>query len=337
MQYSAPLCANPSADDPDAFADGISNMASDFVATFQKGNANALINRGTTDWGDARSVELQLGKALLDWLSATEVGRTLGFKDSSDTRSLGYYLGTLGLGLNGLNTIAQYISNPCSTESLLGDDEFRTMTNAHQLLLLDPGNETGQRAYSAEEACCKCGGGTTRFQQDPVIRSALMDFYKSTKGWNWITVNKYGSYTWNTSSLAAFTSGEMRAGLYWNTSLHYCLWYGTRCDDKGRLISMGMLGNNLDGSIPDSFGNLTDLRAFTTVVNPLTGTLPSTLSKLTKLKVFGLLDVSDFFGFRSISGTLPQGLPALESLLVLGDAISGTLTWYAVTDLVSGF
>ena len=66
----------------------------------------------------------------------------------------------------------------------------------------------------------------------PDERIGLMGLYRSTGGRTW--VHKDG----------------------WNTSSHYCGWYGVTCDENQHVISLILERNNLDGPLPPEIANL---------------------------------------------------------------------------------
>ena len=124
--------------------------------------------------------------------------------ESSSVRD-GYWYGFAEILIEGLDRVGKFLSNQCSNQ-ILGNDELRAVDNAAQLQLGDPFNQTGQRVMRLEEACCKCGGGTTRGEENPVIRAALVDFFGATGGKNWTALNRF-----------------FGTELYWNSSHHYCV------------------------------------------------------------------------------------------------------------------
>ena len=61
-------------------------------------------------------------------------------------------------------------------------------------------------------------------------------------------------------------------------------WYGVQCDRKGNVRLLELPSNNLVGSLPQQFGQLTKLRTLNLVQNQLTGQLPASFTSLTLLK-----------------------------------------------------
>lgn len=228
------------------------------------------------------------------------------------SKGLGYLLGFLELFNAALKMNERWLRNPCTAQSL-GIDEIALLDNHAQLQDLDPWNVSGQRVLSSVEACCTCGGGSHPTPMDPVVESALLDFYAQTGGPSWSVIGALAS---------SVVSGDM---LHWNTSHHYCVWHGLNCDSQGRVISMGFFANNLVGTVPPSIGNLTDLSFLALVGNPLSGTLPHTITKMSQLSVMACMGFLDFLGLPSLSGTVPPLLTPLQALVIMGDALSGTL------------
>ena len=135
-------------------------------------------------------------------------------------------------------------------------------------------------------------------QCDRLIDSlALVDLYNGTGGPAWI-------YTWDLSKPM-------------NT------WYGitlnsegcVQCIDlDGRLDCSGStfnnLGNNLDGQIPESIGNLSQVEFISFGNNFLTGPIPSTIGLLTELTDLILR-------YNNLTGTIPSELGNLQNLDLL--------------------
>jgi len=90
------------------------------------------------------------------------------------------------------------------------------------------------------------------------IRDMLEDFYEGTDGLSW-----HDSYGWMTVE-------------------PYCTWYGINCVN-GKL-SIILNTNQLAGTIPESFGGLTDLEVLHLDSNQITGTFPEALGSLTNLQ-----------------------------------------------------
>jgi hypothetical protein len=109
----------------------------------------------------------------------------------------------------------------------------------------------------------------------------------------------------------AITSDPKRALASWNTSNPLCRWAGVACGraHRGRVISLGLLDQGLEGEITSSLGNLTFLRTLNLSENSFSGRLPP-LAHLGKLKV---LDLSQ----NSLRDAIPDGLANCSSLRIL--------------------
>ena len=114
-------------------------------------------------------------------------------------------------------------------------------------------------------------------------RRALMDLFKSTNGAQW--ENKTG---WSTSSMdlsddiwgvgVEEINGELRV-------VHIDLQRGTKTPPEPFSDPTNVLpGNNVSGELPNSLGNLSEIRYFNIKQNFFTGTLPQSLSNWTKVK-----------------------------------------------------
>ncbi|WP_147303668.1 hypothetical protein [Rhodohalobacter sp. SW132] len=91
-------------------------------------------------------------------------------------------------------------------------------------------------------------------------RRALEDLYHATNGDQW---------TYNTAWLDGNPTDR---------------WYGVRTDRNGRVVRLDLYQNNLDGTLPQSIGNLTRLRYLNIKQNELTGEIPESLGNLMQLE-----------------------------------------------------
>ena len=144
---------------------------------------------------------------------------------------------------------------------------------------------------------------------------ALVALYNATDGPNW---------TNNTNWLTGNTP-----------------WYGVAVD-SGHVVSFGMAGNNLNGSLPQEIGNLTRLQCCILNGNRLSGEIPASIINLTGLGIFLLhwncLSSSDaavrsFLDTMSVGWEYTQTVPPINvqavrrpdgAVLVSWDAISYT-------------
>eukprot|EP00929_Paragymnodinium_shiwhaense_P082998 TRINITY_DN44030_c0_g1_i1.p1 TRINITY_DN44030_c0_g1~~TRINITY_DN44030_c0_g1_i1.p1 ORF type:complete len:1175 (-),score=218.51 TRINITY_DN44030_c0_g1_i1:195-3719(-) len=121
-----------------------------------------------------------------------------------------------------------------------------------------------------------------------------------------------------------------------------CQWYGIECDREGHVEEIFLLGNEMNGSLPDVFQNIPELRFVNVSLNYLRGELPSSLASLEKLRSFDVywneltvplqlfsnLTSLTYLGLRKnkhIVGDLSElnGLRNLEVLDLRENAISG--------------
>jgi len=131
-------------------------------------------------------------------------------------------------------------------------------------------------------------------------RLALIDLYNSTNGDGW--TNKTG---WNVPG----SIGD-----------NPCGWFGITCSG-GRVIETFLPSNNLAGTIPASFVNLTALQRITLINNRLHGNIPSDIGNMSNLKSIGL-------GINQLSGTIPASIGSLthlESLSLDGNQLRGNI------------
>ena len=145
----------------------------------------------------------------------------------------------------------------------------------------------------------------------PYELQALQDFYDSTSGdqWIWLNTSSDGSQ-WN------FVEGA-----------NPCVerWQGLNCtvstSNGVHINGIQLREYNLQGSIPRSFGVLSELQVFDLNKNFVNGTLPSELGNLTKLDYINL-------GFNAFSGPILGwigNLTQLTTLQLYGSAFTGWL------------
>ncbi|RKZ41194.1 MAG: hypothetical protein DRR00_31850, partial [Candidatus Parabeggiatoa sp. nov. 3] len=129
---------------------------------------------------------------------------------------------------------------------------------------------------------------------------ALVDLYNSTDGANW--TNNSG----------------------WNETNTPCSWYGVECSDGHvTTITLGKYsnGNQLSGSIPESLGDLSNLRKLWLDSNQLSGSIPESLGNLSNLSNLWLSK-------NQLSGSIPESLSKLsilEYLVLDRNQLSGSI------------
>ena len=120
----------------------------------------------------------------------------------------------------------------------------------------------------------------------PVDRPTLMALYEATDGANWID-----------------DSG-------WGTAAPLDEWHGVRTDDEGRVSALALANNGLDGPIPGSLGNLSNLVDLDLDFNELSGPIPGPLGDLSNLRTLRLRA-------NQLSGAISSNLGNLSSLELL--------------------
>ncbi|KAJ8752451.1 hypothetical protein K2173_004087 [Erythroxylum novogranatense] len=135
--------------------------------------------------------------------------------------------------------------------------------------------------------------------------------------------------TTDTSALLRFKSSVFSDPLNllssWSSASDCCTWYGVTCDEfSGRVIALnitGSIASLLAGTVPDSIGNLTELRSLILSHNALSGEIPASIGNLR------FLEVLEFQG-NNFSGIIPARLSTLQSLQVLNfsfNSLSGEI------------
>ena len=139
---------------------------------------------------------------------------------------------------------------------------------------------------------CSCTGSI--MEEDCRTRDslALVALYNATNGANWI--NK------------------------WNLSQAMDMWYGIELNSNGCVSILHLCedcvcgpcdGNNLNGTLPNEIGDLSELTSFAIVNNPaLIGSIPTSISKLQKVTFFSLE------ANGNISGILPIDIGNMTEL-----------------------
>lgn len=126
-------------------------------------------------------------------------------------------------------------------------------------------------------------------------------------------------------TLAAFY--EANGGSGWTRSDNWLTdaplqdWYGVGVDDNGRITSLELRRNGLEGSIPPLLGDLRSLRLLDLGNNALTGRLPKELANLDHLQHL-------LVNSNRLSGRIPVWLtemPALRSLILISNEFSGPI------------
>lgn len=114
---------------------------------------------------------------------------------------------------------------------------------------------------------------------------ALVDLYNSTGGSNWINSTN------------------------WLTSKPVSEWYGISVYNN-RVNTISLANNNLDGEIPASVGNISELGGLWLFDNKLAGNIPSSIGNLTRLGALYLQN-------NRLTGTIPSSVCNLTNLSVL--------------------
>jgi Leucine rich repeat len=138
---------------------------------------------------------------------------------------------------------------------------------------------------------------------DPIEKSALQDFYNSTNGNNWIN---HTGWDFNTPVTS------------WNGTTG---WYGVTLSDDGHVTRLYLSANNLNGTIPDSLGNLKSLFYLLLGSNQLSGKIPDSFGNFSSLS---WLDLSNNQLFGSIPPQL-SGMVNLTSFLLYNNQLTSSI------------
>lgn len=124
---------------------------------------------------------------------------------------------------------------------------------------------------------CGCQEAVPSITDDISIRSSLYEVYNSTHGEEW-----FESTNWNRDDLT------------------YCSYFGISCDANLTVVKLGVIDNNLMGSLPS--GLLHGVSSITSInlqSNHLSGTLPSSIGSLHSLHSL-LIDNNHLTGINII-------------------------------------
>lgn len=160
-------------------------------------------------------------------------------------------------------------------------------------------------AVNATNGCSATMSGTIATEiglvPDQVEFNALKDLFTSTNGANW--TNKTN---WPTTWPATATSAQMAT------------WFGVTVAN-GDVTGIELAGNNLNGPLPATLGNLTELNSLGLRANSVTGAIPASWASMTKLTSLNL-------AYTLISGELPGYLNTftnLNSLQIVAGNVTG--------------
>jgi len=146
--------------------------------------------------------------------------------------------------------------------------------------------------------------------------TALKALYESTNGENWTDntgweILKEGKPPINCNLNNLFGVELDEKNRIENIILDNNQLAGTLPEEIGSLLTnlkrLSLHANQINGSIPATFGNLTELIKLILSKNLLSGKIPSQLGKLTNLKFLGL-------GFNDFNSEIPPQLGNLNSL-----------------------
>lgn len=158
----------------------------------------------------------------------------------------------------------------CSSASSPCPEGCQEITDCKNTILSSCGGLISLYQYPKSQAItqfgcsCTCQMADSSSTDQVIVRDAIMDMYNSLGGDGW-----YVSTNWH------------------NPSYSVCSYGGVYCNANNNIIAIGMIDNNVIGSIPSSLSSIQPLQSSLGFVwfsnNLISGTLPSTFSKLNAL------------------------------------------------------
>ncbi|NIM11055.1 MAG: hypothetical protein GTO45_03635 [Candidatus Aminicenantes bacterium] len=137
-------------------------------------------------------------------------------------------------------------------------------------------------------------------------RAALISLYNNTNGDNWTNNSEWKMPPLHTDGFAMPGTEDS--------------WYGIMVSEN-HVKKIGMVENNLTGSIPPELGNLSNLQDIWLWDNKLTGNIPSELGNLINLSWLYLWD-------NQLTGSIPSelgNLTLLSRLILSGNQLTGNI------------
>ncbi|CAL5184968.1 unnamed protein product [Lathyrus oleraceus] len=120
-------------------------------------------------------------------------------------------------------------------------------------------------------------------------------------------------------SISSYPYGTLES---WNTSIHFCKWYGITCSPlHQRVIKLNLTGNQLHGSLSPHVGNLSFLIYLNLNSNSFFGEIPQELGQLLQLQQLHLAE-------NSFTGEIPKNLTYcsnLKGLFLAGNSLIGKI------------
>ncbi|XVE99734.1 hypothetical protein REPUB_Repub03eG0226400 [Reevesia pubescens] len=121
---------------------------------------------------------------------------------------------------------------------------------------------------------------------------------------------------------AKITSDQLRVMNSWNSSIHFCQWYGVTCGRRHqRVTGLKLQFQKLGGSISPYLGNLSFLRELNLEGNNFNNKIPQEIGRLRRLEILQLAN-------NSINGEIPSNLSGCSKLTFVnmrGNQVTGEI------------
>jgi len=199
--------------------------------------------------------------------------------------------GTLSVTAGGTlsNNTYTWYNNNTGVATITGDSTFAPILSGDYKVYVNNAIATTTTLYSNDLYVVVAPS----LSQDSL---ALIDLYDATNGANWTNSTN------------------------WLTTAPVSTWWGVTVQ-SGRVTQIILPSNNLNGTIPSSLGNITNLTTLDLRINELNGGIPSSLGSLSNL-AYLVLDSNQ------LGGNIPASLGSLSNLITLqltNDGLTGEI------------
>ena len=214
------------------------------------------------------------------------------------TRILSCFPNNSYAAISGTSMAAPHVAGACALLLELFPSKTYSTLKSDVLSSVDPISSLHQKTVTGGRLnVCKLLGGCDVGKVSCAYRDslALVDLYNTSNGANWDNT--------------------------WNLSQPMSTWHGVFLNSRGCVQQLLLSFNQLNGTIPASIGNLSNLQVLKFSNNQLSGAVPTTIGNL-----FNLRELD--FRSNNLSGNIPLEIAAMTNLRTLdfsNNQLSGTI------------